>query len=459
MTAAMNAADRARQDAMVSGMRAAMQASVEKKQADEASTRAAEREAAALERMKQRYGDLAGSVEKSRRSAEAMGKALRDGSLVRATRDMERFRREEARYRREAELRGRYGDRVGGVLSRLAPAEQAGHWARNKVEGLWSRGLHGTVEQGRREMELNLLGREVASVFKPLTDATTSATRGLRRWMEGLNKSEQNLLMGAGLLGAGALGLLALRGGRLGALGIGGGAAAAGVAGGMGLGDAASMALTAKTLYDMKKSSAPATTPPGGLPPPGSPPPSAPGGASLFSMAGIASLASQAWGGVKWAAPKVPIVAAVAAAAEEASDSEGYYEARKRRAAAGQGGKSTILGSERLANVGHFANSMGDRVIGWFDSDHEKNMRASGFSKKNEEETRRRVAMQGGGFQESGAGYEQIAEAFGKVAATDEGKKGEGEVVKAITEIGKMLAPIIEKAKESAPELRRPEAR
>jgi hypothetical protein len=177
----------------------------------------------------------------------------------------------------------------------------------------------------------------------------------------------------------------------------------------------------------------------------------------VLSVAGVASLASQAWGGIKWAAAKSPYAIAAIAAAEEASDSEGYYEARKRRAAAGEGGRRTILGSERLANMGHFTNAIGDRVIGWFDSDHEKNMRASGFSKKNEEESRRRVAMQGGGFQESGAGYEQIAEAFGKVAATDEGKKGEGEVVKAITEIGKMLAPIIEKAKESAPELRRPE--
>jgi hypothetical protein len=72
-------------------------------------------------------------------------------------------------------------------------------------------------------------------------------------------------------------------------------------------------------------------------------------------------------------------------------------------------------------------------------------------SREKDEEMKRRVLMQGGGFQESGSGYEQLATAFGKVAEPEETKKGEGEMAKTLTEIAKMLATVVKKAEESAP--------
>jgi hypothetical protein len=429
---------------MVSGMRAAMQASIEKKQADEASARAVEREAAALERMKQRYGDLASSVERSRRSAEAMGKSLRDGSLVRATRDMERFRREEARYRREAEMRSRYGDRVGGFFAKnekpLHMLESAARTLMAKTDSLYNRGMQGTVEQGRREMELNLLGREVASIFKPLSDATTDATRGLRKWMQGLSKSEQNLLMGAGVGVAGILGAVAMRrGGGLGALALGSGA---GLAGGMGLGEAASLGLTAKALYDMKK---PTGMPPLAETPKPTPPTKTPGGRISGFLGSVAPFTGSM---------ALPIVNAVSL---YKGATGGYYDELRARGnnrltsilGAGGGGLMDTI-SEPLKMFGLINKTYGEAFREKFP--------VAKRAHEEDEEAKRRVMMQGGGFQESGAGYEQLAVEFGKVAMPEEKKAGEGEMAKTLTEIAKMLATVVKKAEESAPpELRRPE--
>jgi hypothetical protein len=431
--------------------------------ANEKAAQAAEKEAQAMERLRRSFGDLAGDVMKAQRSNDAMRRSLRDGTFARASQRIEQLRREESRYRREAELRGRYGDRLGGTIARnekpLHMLESAARTLMAKTEGLYNRGMQGTVEQGRREMELNVLGREVASIFKPVSDVTTEVVRGLRRFLSGLNRSEQNLLLGAGVAATGALSAVAMaRGGRFGALALGG-AGAAGLAGGMGVGDMVGAGLGARALWGLR------------------------GGATAAAEGGGMAASLRAG----WAT--MPEVVAATKVAPEAAPSlfsraatrlgglaaskgfgmggelfgnamniyEGY--GRRREEGGSMGGslfRSMLSNAVDKAGENYMGYGTWKSVTDIFSS--VTGGKPSGTaSKKDDEVTKRRVAMQGGGFQESGSGYEQIAMAYGKVAEVDETKKGEGEVVKAITEIGKMLAPIIEKAKESAPELRRPE--
>jgi hypothetical protein len=396
-----------------------------------------------------------------------MGKSLRDGSLVRATRDMERFRREEARYRREAELRGRYGDRLGGAIARnekpLHMLESAARTLMAKTDSLYNRGMQGTVEQGRREMELNLLGREVASIFKPVSDVTTEVVRGMRKFLGGLNRSEQNLLLGAGVAVSGALSAVAMgRGGGLARIALAGTAGAGGLASGMGIGDVAMAGMGAKALWGLR------------------------GGATAAAEGGEMAASLRAG----WAT--MPEVVAATKVAPEAAPSlfsraatrlgglaasKGFgmggelfgnamniYEGYGRRREEG----GSMRGSLFRSTLSNAVDKAGENYVGYGTwksmTDIFSTVTGSGkksgadASREKDEEMKRRVLMQGGGFQESGSGYEQLATAFGKVAEPEEKTKGEGEVVKAITEIGKMLAPVIEKAKESAPpELRRPE--
>jgi F0F1-type ATP synthase membrane subunit c/vacuolar-type H+-ATPase subunit K len=67
------------------------------------------------------------------------------------------------------------------------------------VGALATRGFQGTTEAARLDREYELLGREVAGVFKPLVDGMANLFRDMRLWMRSLNEGEQNqLLQGSG---------------------------------------------------------------------------------------------------------------------------------------------------------------------------------------------------------------------------------------------------------------------
>lgn len=253
--------------------------------ANEKAAQAAEKEAQAMERLRRSFGDLAGEVDKAQKSTEAMRRSLADGSYAKANRELSRLRQDEARYRREAALRGQYGDRVGGAMAKyekpLAMLEATARKSMEMTKNLWSRGMQGTVEQGQRDMELNLLGREIASIFKPVSDVTTDLIRGFRKFLGGLNERGQNALMIGGL---GAAGLMAMRGSGLARLALGG-LAGGGAMGGIGVG----------------------------------------GGA----VAG--GLLSRVGGGVMSVARKTPIAAMALGAGHEMLSSDGFYERRRAR--------------------------------------------------------------------------------------------------------------------------------
>jgi hypothetical protein len=114
------------------------------------------------------------------------------------------------------------------------------------VGGMVQRGFSGTVEQNRLDFEMQLLSREFASAFKPIIELLTTGVTKVRRFMEGLDESGQNLVMIGGML-AGAYGtarVARMAGGLV--SGLGGMAAGAGgmsaLVGGAAAGGAAAMA-------------------------------------------------------------------------------------------------------------------------------------------------------------------------------------------------------------------------
>lgn len=69
------------------------------------------------------------------------------------------------------------------------------------------KGFQGTVEANKMDREIELLGREVAGAFKPVTDELTAAIRSLRQWMEQFTPRDQDKLMAGGLAVAGTAGV------------------------------------------------------------------------------------------------------------------------------------------------------------------------------------------------------------------------------------------------------------
>ncbi|VTT99004.1 unnamed protein product [Gemmataceae bacterium] len=413
-------------------MNSAFAAAVTQREAE--AKQAAGQQAEALAKLTRRYGEQATAIERVRAATTHLGRSLRDGTAVRAARDMAQLTREAQRYRREIELTARYG-RVGGLIARheqkLGLTESAARYASSGVRSLYNRGMSNTVEQGRRELETNLLGREVAAIFKPVSDVTTDLTKRLRKFMEGLGEGGQSALMLGGLGVAGVLGGASLmRGGMLGRVALGGGAVAAGSAAGLGVGEMASGALAAKYLWDSRKAAPPPL--PASATPPGVKPTSPRGGGFLASLAGG------------------PLIAALATAAMSVPETldGGYYEELRKR---GNNPVTSMLGAFGggvMDTISH-----GTKALGITDKTYGEAFREKYPAAKEAHDAamkkRTRVTPQGGGFQELGSGYDQIAEAFGKVysaedaANKDETAKKTAEMAARLESIEKMVATVL----------------
>lgn len=158
-----------------------------------------------------------------------------------------------ARDVRAADLRQRYGGRLGGALAGAERFGQSGMGrtllggaaaAGATLGGMARSGFSGTVEQNRFDFEMKLLSREAAAAFKPMLELGTSLVTRARRLLEGLGPGGQDAMMyGGAALGAYGTYRFAGAAGRM--LGFGGGAmaGAAGAAGGGAMGPAAMAAL------------------------------------------------------------------------------------------------------------------------------------------------------------------------------------------------------------------------
>lgn len=176
------------------------------------------------------YSKYAAGLERANRAFEVMSARARnvsyahglaDGSVVRHLSSLQKLNAEYAKMRREAEAAAKYGTGWGGrfmakygerlnKVGTMAGVGLAGAGAAGL--GLARQGFSGTVEQARFDAEQVQLAREFASVMKPALEFMTRAARTLRRYMQGLDGTGQNVFM-AGLLGGGtAGGALALRG-------------------------------------------------------------------------------------------------------------------------------------------------------------------------------------------------------------------------------------------------------
>jgi hypothetical protein len=141
----------------------------------------------------------------------AMAHSLADGSAARQMRSVEKLNQQYERMRREAELIAKYGETTGRFLSRhgaaLSGLGRIGGGMFTAGAGLSAamsrQGFQGTVEQARFEAAQHRLSREFAGVNKPIMDSGTMMMNWLTKRMEKMGPASQNLLMGAGLLGAG----------------------------------------------------------------------------------------------------------------------------------------------------------------------------------------------------------------------------------------------------------------
>lgn len=100
-------------------------------------------------------------------------------------------------------------------------------------------GFGGTVQGNRAQAEWDLVQRELAAAFLPALELGTKGLQRFRHFLEGLNSTGQNVVMGAGLAGAAHLALRGVGAGGIPGV-VGGAASAAGWAGRrMGIGGAA----------------------------------------------------------------------------------------------------------------------------------------------------------------------------------------------------------------------------
>ena len=88
-----------------------------------------------------------------------------------------------------------------------------GIMAAGGVGATWAKGFSGTLEAGRMDREFELLGREVAGIFKPVTDSLTEAIRSLRQTLEKLTPNQQSALAATGIAAAGGYGVSKATGG------------------------------------------------------------------------------------------------------------------------------------------------------------------------------------------------------------------------------------------------------
>lgn len=168
--------------------------------------------------LKTKFGEYADTVQKAARRNEQFARAVKDGTYDRHVRQMRALNDQYERLRQRADAIARLGPRLGAIMSNpyVRGAARVGMYAGGAAlaagAGLARSGFGGTVESNRLSLETELLGREVAGAMKPFTDGITNATVRLRKWMEGLSASGQDMVMYGGLLATGLVGLRALVG-------------------------------------------------------------------------------------------------------------------------------------------------------------------------------------------------------------------------------------------------------
>lgn len=88
------------------------------------------------------------------------------------------------------------GKRIEGALSRGIG------WGQGQVQSLRGRGMSGTLEAARLDYGMEQLGKQVAAIFLPVTQATGYLVSNIERRLRGLNGDGQDRAMGA-VLGGG----------------------------------------------------------------------------------------------------------------------------------------------------------------------------------------------------------------------------------------------------------------
>lgn len=311
----------------------------------------------------------------------ALAARIADGSEPRRIRDAQRLNDEHEQLQRKAESIAKYGERWGGVMHKYgATATRAGNIAAvglgaasAAATGLARQGFQGTVEQAKLDQETKMIAREMAGIMKPVLELMTRAARVVRKYLEGLGEGGQNAVM-AGTLGAGGLASAwALRSVVTGGiasriLGMGAGAGGAASAAGVGAAEAAGIG------------------------------------------AGAAGTAGRAGGLGRFARVAGP-VAAAAALTYGATQSDDYTRLRRE----GVSKVGSVFGSAigGLTDLGHGIFG-GRNTVNPLDEQRKKSdaeAAARGLGKE-DISGRRSVMLTGGGFEESGSGYERIQNAI-----------------------------------------------
>jgi hypothetical protein len=241
--------------------------------------------------------------------------------------------------------------------------------------GLARQGFQGTVEQARFDQEMKMISRELAGAMKPVMEVMTKGAKIIRQTLERLDSGGQNvvaggLVAGAGLSSAWALRSLASGGMAARMLGMGGaGAASAGV----GAAEAAAIGASGAGVA---------------------------GGASRFGR--VARVGGPA--------------AAAAALAYEATQSDDYTRLRRE----GVSKIGSVFGSAvgGLTDLGHTIFG-GRNTVNPLDEQRRKSDAEAAARNMGKGEIgasdRRMVALTGGGFEESGSGFERIQNAIAGV--------------------------------------------
>lgn len=156
-----------------------------------------------VDTLRRRNQELAASQQAASRLAERT-QAVYSGDYLRRLREevklKEELRRVEQMERAE-QLRGRYGRlggaAVGALTGRVGSAALGGLGLAGGFVAAQARaGMEGTAELAAFRNEVALAQRSLAGAFKPALDGATTAATRVRRVLDGLSGSEQNILMG-----------------------------------------------------------------------------------------------------------------------------------------------------------------------------------------------------------------------------------------------------------------------
>lgn len=341
-----------------------------------------------------RYERFARRVEGARKQYEllalgarnaAAAQALADGSAAKHLASVTRLNREYAELQRRTELVAKYGERWGTVAAKYGGALRVAGGAATAAGagaiGLARSGFAGTVEQNKLDLELKMLGRELAGAFKPFVELLTKGARALREFMERLTPTGQSAVAG-GALAATGYGAWRFGGAALGMLGLGAGAGAR-------LGGAALAGGSASGIGASGAAAIGATT-------------------AAAARGGIASRAAgflgRNAGGIMRNAGPIGFLAsgfyeAATARPERPGETPGEYYSRIRR----EDDRSRLGAAWSMAwrGFGKVVSGAGPKTAEQEAADAD--------------DPGRKVTPAGGGFEESGSGYERIQAAISSV--------------------------------------------